>query len=105
MSASVNAESERYYQEKFCTGKLEVALEDRTRIDCETSHYAIEYDFAKKFYEGIVQALHYARLTGKKAGLVLIVESEKDCKYVQRARDNIEFYWLPIRLQTVGLDC
>jgi len=101
----VSAESERFYQEKYCTGKIEVVLEDRTRIDCETSHYAIEYDFARKWAESLGQALHYARMTNKQPGIVLIIESEKDCKYVKRAQDNIDFYWLPIDLQTVGLKC
>ena len=105
ISISAHAESERFYQEKYCTGKLEVVLPDRTRIDCETSDYAIEYDFAKKWAEAIGQSLHYARLANKKAGITLIIESEKDCKYVQRAIDNISHYWLPIRLQTVGLSC
>ena len=102
---STSAETERYYQERYCSGRLEVVLEDRTRIDCETAQYAIEYDFARNWAEAIGQSLHYARLTGKKAGIVLIIENLKDCRHVVKANDNISYYWLPIRLQTVGLSC
>jgi len=101
----VSAESERFYQEKYCTGKIEVVLEDRTRIDCETSHYAIEYDFARKWAESLGQALHYARMTNKQPGIVLIIEDLKDCKYLDRVKKDIEYFWLPVRVQTVGLSC
>ena len=96
------ATTEREYQTQYCTGKIEVVLPDKTRIDCETSDYAIEYDFSKKWAEGTGQSLHYGRMTGKTPGLVLITETEKDCKHVKIAADNIKHYWLPIRLQTVG---
>jgi len=76
ISTSAHAESERFYQEKYCPGELEVVLPDKSRIDCETSEYAIEFDFAKKWAEAIGQSLHYARLANKKAGTTLIVEAE-----------------------------
>lgn len=101
-AVAAQATSEREYQEKHCTGLMEQVLPDRTRIDCETFNYAIEYDFAKKWAESIGQSLHYGRMTGKLPGIVLITETVKDCKHVKKAQDNIKHYWLPIRLQTVG---
>ena len=62
---------------------------------------AVEVDFARKFYEGISQALHYAMLTGKNAALLLIVEKERDWKYVKRAKRLIEFYRLPVTVFVV----
>lgn len=102
---SAREHPESWYQDQYCTGKKEVVQDDKTRIDCLTSHYAIEYDFANKWAEGIGQALHYGRMTGKQPGLVLIVESLNDCKYVERTQANIDHYWLPIRLQTIGISC
>lgn len=99
---AVEAKTEKEYQAQHCPGRMEVVLKDRTRIDCETTIYAIEFDFAKKWAEGIGQSLHYGLMTGKTPGLTLITESEKDCKYVGRAQNIIKEYWLPIRLQTVG---
>jgi hypothetical protein len=69
---------EAYYQNKWCQGVIEYTLEDNTRIDCLTETHAIEFDFAKKWAEAIGQSLHYSRMTGKKAGIVLIMESERD---------------------------
>jgi len=49
-------------------------------------YYAIEFDWAKKWYEGFGQALWYAHNTGKKPCLVLILKSDKDYKYFNRAK-------------------
>lgn len=80
---------EEYYQAQWCAqqgGRAEVVLSDGTRCDCLTDTHAIEFDFANKWAEGIGQALHYASLTGKRAGLVLIIEKESDRRYLDRAQ-------------------
>ena len=95
---------ERYYQDIWCAernGQVEVVMKDNTRCDCLTTDMATEVDFARKFYEGIGQALHYSMLTGKPGGLLLIVEQQSDWKYVDRARDLVEFYSLPITIYTI----
>lgn len=43
------------------------------RIDLLTRDYAIEVDKIDKFHEGIGQALHYAKETGKKPGLAIYI--------------------------------
>lgn len=78
---------EKYYQELWCNankGQLEVVLKDSTRIDCLTDKYAIEFDFSRKWAEAIGQSLHYSYMTGKKAGIVLILESPMEEKYYNR---------------------
>jgi len=90
---------ERWYQEKWCderNGRTEVVLPDRTRCDCVTETHAIEFDFANKWAEAIGQALHYSRMTGKRAGVVLILESEKDKACLERLNDIVEHFNLPI---------
>ncbi len=85
---------ERSYQEAWCTadvGQSEFILPDRTRVDCLTDEYAIEFDFADKWAESIGQALYYAAETGKKPGIVLIIENgESDLKYIQRLKRAID---------------
>jgi hypothetical protein len=95
---------ERHYQDIWCAeqeGQTEVRMTDGTRCDCLTDDMATEVDFARKFYEGITQALHYSMLTGRPGGLLLIVEDAKEWKYVERAKKIIEFYSLPITLYTI----
>ena len=58
-------------------GQLEVRLEDGTRCDLLTETHAYEIDFATDWKESIGQALHYALKTGRKAGVVLIMRSDK----------------------------
>lgn len=95
---------ERWYQDKGCTGVTEYRLADRTRVDCLLEEYAIEYDFANKWAEAIGQSLHYGRMTQRKAGIVLIMESPKDVRYYKRLMDNIRFYDLPITVWKTGRD-
>lgn len=76
--------SERWYQEQWCEWIIEHRLSDGTRVDCLTPDHAIEVDFAGKWYEGVGQALHYARMTGRSPGVLLIIEQPDDCKYLAR---------------------
>ena len=90
---------EKWYQEKWCRdrgGKTEVVLPDKTRCDCLTDTHAIEFDFANKWAESIGQSLYYSLQTGKRAGIVLILESEKDRKYWIRLNSTIQHFKLPI---------
>ncbi|MEI8129719.1 MAG: hypothetical protein WCG95_08920 [bacterium] len=80
---------EAYYQNIWCSqnrGIKEYKLNDETRVDCLTSEYACEFDFAHKWYEGFTQALWYAHNTGKMPCLVLIIEKPTDFVYYERAR-------------------
>ena len=90
---------ERWYQEKWCAeqgGQTEVVLADRTRCDCLTRTHAIEFDFAPKWAEAIGQALYYSLQTGKRAGIVLILEKPTDYKYWIRLNTVIKQFELPI---------
>ena len=87
MQIMKSGEVESYYVNQWCTpsfGKKEFRLWDATRVDCLTKEYAIEFDFAKKWAESIGQSLYYAKMTGKKPAVVLILTSINDMKYVKR---------------------
>ncbi len=82
--------SEKTYQKQWCNskgGQLEYQLNDKTRVDCLTEKYAVEFDFANKWHECIGQALYYGQKTKKIPACVLIMENEeKDVKYLKRLR-------------------
>jgi len=91
---------EKWYQEKWCgenNGTVEVVLPDKTRCDCLTATHAIEFDFGKKWAEAIGQSLYYSLQTGKKAGIVLILEKPEDYKYWIRLNTTIDHFGLPIQ--------
>ncbi len=78
---------EAYYVSQWCRddfGKREFILWDNTRVDCLTKDYAIEFDFAHKWAESVGQSLYYAKMTGKKPAVALILTNLKDYKYVKR---------------------
>ena len=90
--------TEKDYVNKYCTGIIEYTLPDKTRIDCLTEEYAIEFDYAKKWAESIGQSLYYAKKTGKKPAVAIITESEKDYKYINRIKEvdeNITIFEIP----------
>lgn len=96
---------ERHYQEAWCQdhgGQVEVRLPDKTRCDCLTKTHAIEFDFGNKWAESIGQALYYSIQTGKRAGVVLILERPGDYRYWIRLNTVIEHYGLPIDTWKVG---
>ncbi len=80
---------ERAYQTHWCGregGVMEYQLPDRTRVDCVTVEYAVEVDFAGKWAEAIGQAVYYSMMTDKKPGILLIMEEEKDARYLERLK-------------------
>lgn len=79
---------ERWYQERWCSsrGQMEVVLDDGSRCDCLTDTYAVEFDFGAKWAESIGQSLNYSAQTGKRPGIVLILERPGDERYLERIR-------------------
>lgn len=78
---------EGYYVEQWCSptfGRREFVLSDKTRVDCLSKDYAIEFDFAKKWAESIGQSLYYSKMTGKAPAVALILTDSSDMKYVRR---------------------
>lgn len=98
--------SERDYQEEWCNpdqgGIIEHVLKDRTRVDCILGSYAIEFDFAKKWAESIGQSLLYASRLNMRPGIVLIMETTKDCKYLYRLREALSFGGISINVWQTG---
>ncbi len=71
-------------------------MPDDSRCDCVTEKHAIEFDFAGKWSEAIGQSLNYAMQTGKRAGIVMIVEKQKDRRFWIRLNSIIQQFGLPI---------
>lgn len=95
---------EKYYQKQWCDKKggiMEYRLSDKTRVDCLTDKYAVEFDFAPKYHECLGQALHYAARTNKQGVCVLIIEKPEQKKYVYRLRNTIRRKQLNVRTFTI----
>lgn len=100
-AAAASVHPEKWYQEKVATemkGRMEARVENG-RVDVLTDQYAIEVEFAAKWKNAIGQALWYALQTGKKAGIVIVLENEKDdLPAAIRLGSVIEANKLPIRV-------
>jgi hypothetical protein len=89
------------YVYHHCQGEVEHVLPDRTRVDCLTETHAIEYDWGKKWAEAIGQSLYYSAMTGKKAGIVLIVNPRTKDRYLKRINTAIDANNLDIQVWTI----
>jgi len=99
LAAADHLHPEKYYQRIWCDnqgGQTEYRLPDKTRCDCLTDSHAVEVDFAVKWYEALGQSLYYSMQTGKRAGILLIIESDKDLKYWIRLNSTIQHFDLPV---------
>ena len=74
------------YVKNYCKGEIEYVLPDRTRVDCLTEEYAIEFEWAKKWAESVGQSLYYAKMTNKRPAVAIIIKSPKDKKYIERIK-------------------
>lgn len=74
------------YVNMYCRGIIEYQLPDRTRVDCLTDEYAIEYDWAKKWAESIGQAMYYSKMTGKKPAVAIIIRDPYERIYIERIK-------------------
>ena len=96
--AEAERQPERWYQERIAAalgGKVEVGVPNG-RVDVVTETHAIEVEFASAWKHSIGQALWYALQTGKKPGIVLVIQDEK--------RDRPHVIRLGSVLQANGLD-
>lgn len=59
-------------------------LHDGSRVDCLTENYAIEVEFASKAFEALGQSIHYARITGTKPAILMIIERDEDWHFYWR---------------------
>ncbi len=74
------------YVNMYCKGIIEYQLPDRTRVDCLTDEYAIEYDWAKKWAESIGQSMYYSKMTGKKPAVAIIIKNPYERVYINRIK-------------------
>jgi hypothetical protein len=96
---------ESFYQNKWCAehrGRIEVVTRENTRCDCVTDAYAVDFDFGNKWAEAVGQSLHYAHMTGKPPGVVLIIETPADRRYWRILNDTIRENRLSIRTRAAG---
>jgi len=98
-SFAAHLHQESYYQAAWCAehhGQVEYHLPDGARVDCLTETHAIEFDFAPKWAESLGQALYYGSQTGRRPGVVLIMEKPGDKRYRERLDGAIRGYELPV---------
>lgn len=90
---------EKEFQVAWCekeNGELEHVFDDGARADCLTDEYAVEFDFAPKWAESIGQSLYYALKSGKKPGVVLIIEKPSDEHYLKRLKAVADKYGISV---------
>jgi hypothetical protein len=71
-------------------------------IDTIVKKYFLHIIIWQENFSWMGQSVYYAIQTGKKAGIVLILESIKDGKYWMRLNSTIQHFNMPIDTWNVG---
>lgn len=90
---SLTAQKEEWYIEeinKVLKGKTEVNITGG-RADIVTKTHAIEVEFAKNWKQSIGQSLWYGLNLNKKPGIIIILLSNDDFKYVQMLQSSLDY--------------
>lgn len=105
---AVRAESgakrlEKSYADEWCNsmGGSRHRLEDGTEVDCLTDEVAYEVDFGRKWAEGLGQAMFYAAMTNRRAGVVLILHNEKERRFAWRVRLAAGYYGVQLEVKII----
>lgn len=91
---------EKDYQKIWCEkvkGTTEYILSDKSRVDCVTNDYVIEFKFAPGFWGAVGQIMYYSTVLKKKAAIVLIIEKDSDIRFLNKlfvvgTKLNIEIF-------------
>ena len=86
---------------------LWVKIDEKNRLSSDLAYktsFSLIFiqDLGNGWAETIGQSAYYALQTGKKAGVVLVLEMVKDRKYWIRLITTIEYFNLPIDTWSVG---
>ena len=95
----------KYYQKIWCKkyqGTFSERLNDGTKCDCQTSEYVFKIDYSYNWKKSIGQALHYALQSGKRAGIVLILEKERERVYLKQLQMLVDYFQLPLDVWSIG---
>ncbi len=95
----------KYYQKLWCKkyqGRKSERLNDGTRCDCQTSEYVFKIDYSFNWKKSIGQALHYALQSGKRAGIVLVLEKERERVYLRQLEMLVDYFQLPLDVWSIG---
>ena len=91
-----------WWASKVPNAKTEVTMPDGTRCDIVTASHAIEVEWAYKWYEGFGQSLWYGYQANKTPGVVMILRTEADRKYVIRLRSLAKHHNIKIDVWVIG---
>lgn len=95
---------EKEYQKVWCDkagGVMEHVVSGGSRVDCLTDTHAVEVEFAPKWKESVGQALYYGKKTKRTPGILLILESKADNKYLGRLIYTIKKNYPFVRVWTI----
>lgn len=87
------------FTDKWCStyqGETRIEMVDGSFVDCVIKNQVIEIEKVSKWKEGLISVLHYARLSGKKPGLVLIKDGRDFERNLNDFKALLNFYLLRV---------
>lgn len=89
-----------------CQGESEYRIAGGSKVDCVTDTHAIKYAFASEWATAIGEALHWAAMTGKRPGIVVIIDPKSQYRHLARlqsALDSIPCIEIEVSIISTGI--
>ena len=87
--------------QKLHGGKIEVILSDGSRVDLLTDTHAFEIEKASNWKEAVGQTLHYAKVSKRQPGIILVPDSHLASYHLSQLKALITNFHLPIKVLTM----
>lgn len=93
-----------YYKQRWChklSGRTDILHHDVV-LECATNDYIFIFEYSYRWKNAIGKALYYSLETGKRSGIVLILEKKREQFYYKQMKNLISYFSLPIDFFQIG---
>lgn len=100
-SSTAYSASDDWYIQTYCTGEKYKKMPDLTICDCVDDVYA--YEYSRDWQTAAGKALHMANQSGKRAGIVMMIDTSDNFRNAEMVRTDIQQMKFPIDLWFKGI--
>lgn len=90
-----------YYRDRVCLkwkGTEKYVLDDGATVDCLTDEYAFEFDYSNKWAKALGLSLYYSMKTGKKPGILLIMDESSSQDHLEKLQKVVKQFRLDVKI-------
>ena len=94
----------KYYKQRWCnklSGTTDLLHHDVV-LDCSTHDYIFIFEYSYRWRNAIGRALYFSLETGKRSGIVLILEKKREQFYFRQLKNLVSYFSIPVDIFQIG---